>query len=194
MFKLKITILLSSLFLFSSQALAISCGSAQRIADLSIATLCETGLGNPKRADINDLFGSDPKWQRVSSINKNTLGGSNGVFSILLDSGSDWGDKDISGQWNINASFWNEFDEAVISMKVGNGGGDPDFFAWKLASNSLSGDFSYERLAGGGGGLSNMKLWGRFTGLVQVKEPANFSLLALGLIGLFAARRYTLSQ
>ena len=45
-------------------------------------------------------------------------------------------------------------------MHVGKGGGNPDAFAWLITPGETSGTFSYERIAGTGGGLSNLFLWG----------------------------------
>ena len=46
--------------------------------------------------------------------------------------------------------------------------------------------WSYDRRFGGGGGLSNAKLWGRG---VAVPEPTALTLLGMGLAGLAIARR-----
>lgn len=132
-----------------------------------------------------------PSWQRVSSVEASTLDGSNGWFGVSLDTGSDWGQSNVSGEWSLDSAFWDAYNEGVISMHVGNGGGDPDFFAWKLSDGASTGSFSYERLAGGGGGLSNLKLWGRVTEVIRIEEPANIALFIIGLFGLFASRRFS---
>jgi hypothetical protein len=137
------------------------------------------------------LFDNPPSWQRVSSVEDNTSGGSDGWFGVSLDPNSNWGQSNVSGEWSIDSAFWTTFDEGVISMHVGNGGGDPDFFAWKLSDDALTGSFSYERLAGGGGGLSNLKLWGRVTEVIRIEEPANIALFIIGLFGLFASRHFS---
>ena len=44
-------------------------------------------------------------------------------------------------------------------MHVGNGQGDPDWWFFDITQGETAGTFSYDRLSGGGGGLSNLFLW-----------------------------------
>ena len=160
----------------------ITCGSEERTATVDPAEECETGLGNPGESDIEDAFGGD-----FDNEGELTGDGSNGFLSVELTSGS-WGGSPIEADWQIDPTFWDNYADAVISAHVGNGGGDPDWFAWLITPGATSGTFSYEILAGNGGGLSNIKLWGRGTP-VDVPEPGTLALLSLGLVGAGLARR-----
>lgn len=165
-------------------AMPITCGGSDRTATLDSAVQCETGTGNTlgNGSTINGHYGGT--WSGEGSLTSN---GSNGYLTTALTSGS-WGGKNIEGTWAIDSSFWDTFAEAVISIHVGNGGGDPDHFAWMITANETSGTWSYDKLQGGGGGLSNMKLWGRGVA-TKVSEPGTLALLSLGLAGFAFARK-----
>lgn len=178
--------LLSSVCFFvmasTSWATPVTCGSSQRTATLDAATECKTGEGNTlgNGSTINALYG--PTWTQQGSND-----GANGTNGFLTTNADSWG-QHVTGTWSIDASFWSLFGEAVISIHVGNGGGSPDHFAWAIETGATSGTFSYDKLNGGGGGLSNMKLWSRGTPST-VAEPGSIALLGLGLAGLVASRR-----
>lgn len=182
------------LFLFSALTItllapvasagSITCGSAQRTATLDSAQQCKTGSGNTlgNGSTINGHYGG--AWTGEGSLEAE---GSNGYLTSALTTGS-WGDQNVVGTWAIDSSFWSTYAEAVISIHVGNGGGDPDHFAWLITDNELSGAWSYEKLSGGGGSLSNMKLWGRGVA-ANVPEPAPMVLFLIGLLSLVAVRK-----
>ncbi|MBL9214648.1 MAG: hypothetical protein JNG83_04145 [Opitutaceae bacterium] len=137
---------------------------------------------NPSVTTIGNAFGGS--WLNEGEL---TAAGSNDWLKITLDAGKTWG-TDVSGTWEISADFWQTWGRAVISMHVGHGGGDPDYFAWEITSNNTSGSFSYQRLSGTGGGLSNIKLWG--SGTPSVSEGGStVLLLGAALLGLAAAAR-----
>ncbi|UZE95978.1 PEP-CTERM sorting domain-containing protein [Alkalimarinus alittae] len=165
-------------------AMPITCGGADRTATLDSAEECKTGAGNTKGngSTINGHYGGS--WSGEGSLEGN---GSDSYLTTMLTSGS-WGGKHVEGTWAIDNDFWNTFAEAVISIHVGNGGGDPDHFAWVITANETSGTWSYDKLQGGGGGLSNMKLWGRGEA-TQVSEPGTFALLSLALLGFAFSRK-----
>ena len=110
--------------------------------------------------------------------------GFNDLLTVTADS---WG-VDVEGRWYIAASFWSTYSRAVITMHVGNGGGNPDAFAWLITPGKLAGDFSYERIAGTGGGLDNLFLFGSGDP-APVPEPGTLALLGFGLAGLGLTRR-----
>jgi len=166
---------------------AITCGSAERTATLGDAVSCATSTGNTQGSDVLAAY-PGIAW---TGINERTSNGTSGVLTANLTTGT-WGSSPIAGTWSIAPSFWASFNEAVLSMHVGNGGGDPDQWLWLVTPGTLSGIWSYEKLSGGGGGLSNLKLWGRGeTGIpfIPVPEPSAIGLLGLGLLGLGLSRR-----
>lgn len=169
-----------------SYAAPVTCGSAEREATLDSANGCVPGLGNPMVSDIDANFASVTGWSNQGEL---TDDGTNQFLSASLTSGS-WGSASIAGDWSIDASFWDLFGQAVISMHVGNGGGDPDYFSWLIVEGETTGTWEYERLLGGGGGLSNLKLWGADLPERKVPAPAIILLLGLGLIGLSVSKKY----
>lgn len=182
--KIAVAVQALALLLITSSAwsTAITCGSAQREATLDSAQTCKTGLGNPKEAEILAHYAGDP-WTK-----KGENAGADGTNDLLTTTTNGWG-TNVVGTWAIDASFWASYAEAVISIHVGNGGGDPDHFAWLVTTGETAGTFSYDRLSGTGGGLSNMFLWGRGVGTTRVPEPASIALLLIGVAGLGVARR-----
>lgn len=184
-----ITALGLSFLLGATSAMAglINCGNPGiRMASLDSAEACRTGSGNTQGngSTINGHYG--PSWTEVGE--ETVSGASNAaLFDIMLTSGS-WGTGGAGGTWSIGSNFWNMYEEAVISMHVGNGGGEPDHWAWTITSMETSGTWNYYNLLGRGGGLSNLKLWGRGTA-EQVPEPNILSVMALGMMGLVICRR-----
>jgi hypothetical protein len=156
----------------------------QRVATLSDAIECKTlnsvNLNSPAQIDaLYDDLG-DP-WVKEGEL---TGAGINDLFTVAADS---WG-VDVEGQWYIADSFWDTYSRAVITMHVGHGGGNPDAFAWLITPGETSGYFSYERISGTGGGLSNLFLFGSGTPILRVAEPNIVLLLFMGLLSLFVAR------
>lgn len=156
--------ILSSVLVISTQASTISCGDTYRQASLGSSDLCyaQTLGSTAKAADVKAITGNS--WNLVSGLNSS---GTDGWFSV---SGSGWGNATASGTWSINDLFWDNFTSALITMHVGGGQKNAvDNFEWLITPETLTGTFNYSKLAGKGGGLSNIKLWGM--GTVLKPEP-----------------------
>jgi hypothetical protein len=142
--------------------------------------------GTAKDDDITDAFGD--AWTNEGDTNAGN-GLSNGLLTITLTGGA-WGQGGpFTGTWAIDSSFWDMYGRAVISMHVGGGQHDPDWFLWEIETGGTSGTFSYAKLGGTGGGLSNLNLWG--AGEPEQVPDAGTSaiLLGLGLISVALFRR-----
>lgn len=183
---------LSLVYVFSSFAVAgeITCmPDDQRVATLSDAIECKTlnSVNLNSSAQIDALYDDlgDP-WVKEGEL---TGAGSNDLFTVTADS---WG-VDVEGNWYIASSFWQTYGRAVITMHVGQGGGNPDAFAWLITPGQLTGYFSYERISGTGGGLSNLFLFGSgdpvYVDPRSVSESSIAFLLLIGLCSLVISRR-----
>jgi hypothetical protein len=184
---LRVTVPAVLLFLSAiANAGLVACGDAYRQASLNSAESClsQTIGSTVKQSDLTSLFGGT--WVKQGELTGN---GSNGLFSV---SGSSWGNEDVSGTWQIDSSLWNSYGAALITMHVGGGQKNAvDNFEWVVTPDSLSGTWSYDKLKGKGGGLSNIKLWGSGKPTIKVPEPSTLLLLLIGLFSLGFARRVT---
>jgi len=134
--------------------------------------------GTPQAADVGALFGGT--WAKEGELTGN---GTNDLLSVALTDGA-WNGNSVTGDWAIDSSFWSTYGNAVISIHVGNGAGDPDWLFWHVKAGELSGEFYYKRIAGGGGGLSNVFLWGSGdpVDITTNKVPdGGFSMILVGL-------------
>lgn len=168
-----------------AHATPITCGDPSvREATLSPAQSCRTAVdvgdtGNPNANDIRDAYAGGA-WTALGDITVDSFNA--GAF----------GRNNVDLDWSIDPGHWADFGQIVVSIHVGNGGGDPDWFAWLLETHATTGNLVYDRISGGGGGFSNIKAWGRGerTRRAPVSEPTTLALLSLGLlIGVCRARR-----
>lgn len=161
----------------SANAGLVSCGDAYREASLDSAESCVTHIigSTIKQSDLTG-------WVERGELTGN---GNDGLFSV-----SGWGSESASGTWQINSSFWDTYGAALITMHVGGGQKDAvDNFVWVVTPDELSGTWTYDKLSGKGGGLSNLKLWSSGTPTVKVPEPSTLLLMLIGLFSLGFARR-----
>ena len=150
----------------------------------------EYGTGNTTSTHLNGYFGGT--WTIRGDTNSGN-GLSDGSLTITFDddgdalTDDDWGGHNVSGTWTITGGFWSTYADAVISIHVGGGGGDPDHFAFFITHGETTGTFSYDRLSGTGGGFSNIQLWS--SGTAVVPEPATLAFVGLGVGCIAASRR-----
>lgn len=190
-------VLTATLSVFSASVWAIpttvagnTCGVPDRVGTVTGTSECtyDSNTNFNNAADILGLYSGDA-WLSGGELvgGDGTSGGiADGFFSANVTSGT-WGAIPANGTYAIDATFWTIYDEAVISMHIGQGGGDPDAWAWLITPDTLAGTWDLSKISGGGGGLSNLKLWGRSQGTVP--EPGMVGLLAIGLLSMVIVRR-----
>lgn len=182
----------TSVLAISGQAVAdhigdhVICVGPDRTASSTSAQSCDFGeAGNPDNADLQTYYPGDP-WNDVGHIDDGTTL-SEGFLSIMFEMGG-FDSNVVEIAWEIGADFWSTYGEALITIHVGNGNGDPDHFAFLIEEGATSGVLTYERVQGGGGGFSNIVLWARGRG-ETVPEPGTLALLGGGLLFLGLRRR-----
>ncbi len=180
---------------------ADTCGEPGRIATMTGADECAyapyPGLdptGTMSASDIEHFFPVAPDtWQEVGEVTD--ADGTDGYLTATSNEG--WGAIPNSGSWAIDASFWLDYEFAVISMHVGGGQVAPDNWAWLMSDGATSGTWSLDFISSycdstdvrcNGGGLSNIKLWAAGE-ITRVAEPGTLALFGIGLLGLGLRRR-----
>jgi hypothetical protein len=186
LWKLALATAFSGFWTAAAMATPVTClPTTERVATLDSAVVCLTGnddnIHSP--AQVSALFGG--VWIKEGELTGN---GSNDLFAVALTSGS-WGGNNVAGTWSIDSGFWSTYGLAVITMHVGHGNGNPDYFAWSVTPGVTSGSFSYRDLDGRGGGLSNLFLFGSGTSITQLSESGVGILWMIGLFAVILARR-----
>lgn len=176
----------------SAQAGTISLGQCppqtMRCGQLGDALSGQAGTGNATVTDVNAYFGAG--WTEVA---ERTSAGTTGALTVTVTSGS-WGDKLVAGTWSIDPLLFPYLDLA-ISIHVGNGGSiEPDHYVFKIfedgAPLTYSGTWSVNGANLAGGGLSNIKAYGRDPGTTTVPDGGvTLTLLGSALVGLGVLRR-----
>ena len=185
-----------ALWAASADAASITCptaGTFDRQATMTNVEACKyVGpiTGTPDASSVATQFGGS--WTNEGGVTGNA---SNDLLTVGLNSGA-WGALPVAGTLNLDDAFWSMYGRAVITIHLGNGSGDPDWFFFELTHGATAADFSVVKISGGGGGLSNINLWGSGTPFEQcdepctpvvTPEPGSLLLLGTGLM-VFAAR------
>lgn len=163
-----------------------------RQASLDPALSCEFGEGNPNGSTF---FGGGWSEQGETEGDDDFTGTlTDGFLTVEVLDGS-WGADYVLALITIADGFWDMFGSGVISAHVGNTRGNPranpDWFAWTVPSNTPSATFEYN-ISGfdtQGGGLSNIKLWGKDAPDITMSEPGTLGLLGIVVLGLGLVRR-----
>ena len=175
------------LLVSSASALPVTITGANRTASLDGA-IDGTGQSgdsaNPNATLIGSTYGG--VWVNQGVISS---GVTNDLLTLSLTSGN-FGSTAAGGTWTIDPSYWSAYGAAVISFHVGQGGGSPDWFAWKISPGVQTGSWSYSVFSGAGGGFSNMQLFTSNPQVPSVPDAANtLALLGGVMIGLAMLRR-----
>ncbi|MEH6590734.1 MAG: VPLPA-CTERM sorting domain-containing protein [Halioglobus sp.] len=162
-----------------------------RYVDVSPSASCAGIGGNPKLKDINNAFADN--WEYISYAT--------GDESLGIDiTAGGWGQRNTAGEFSIVDQFWDDFDQAIISIHVGHGRDKSvsSGFMFLIDENTTVGEFAtYCDPSGTGCGLSNVKLWGVNTisggpmppSAVPVPAAAWLFGSALLSLGLFKRKR-----
>ena len=183
-----LAIMALAVLLSAGSASAITIGSLQRTGTLDSATAgAMANDSNLFASTVNAAFPVVGGWTNAGHLDTST-GLSDLSLTITFTSGT-WNSNNVAGTWTIGSSFWTTYADAVIGWHVGNGNGTPNEFMFLVTQGATSGTWSYDRLSGGGGGFSNMQLFGSGTGTQVPDGGATVALLGLALAGIAGVRR-----
>jgi PEP-CTERM motif len=159
----------------SASATTVNCpGTAQTTdreftLDTAVAATCfQYGTGNLEgNNDVIDQLG----YVTIDKSDDNTTGTHDGWLTIT-------GSGTTSGTFTINPSAWATYGTILLAFKSGEGQLDPDWAVFKLAANTLTGNWSIS----GNQSLSHANLYGGDP-VTSVPEPTSMLLLGTGLVG-----------
>jgi hypothetical protein len=163
-----------------------------RCATLTDAVSGVAGTANATVTQVEAAFGGD--WTEVGSVEVAGDPVTHGMLTINFTEGQ-VGAKKAAGTWAISSAF--DYGDLAISMHVGNSKDtaptEPDHFIWLVLTGGPGGPFNgtwtYDGTDIKGGGLSNIKAYGR--NAVTVTEPGtSVGLLFTGLAALAVLRRF----
>ena len=177
----------------TAQAGTITCTGANReLTVFNVMAGCHFGNeANPDASTVAAELGGTWTLEGVLVL-------TNGTNDLLTVNADAWG-PEANGTFLIDPSFWTLYGRGALSFHVGQGNGDPDWWVFELVQGftgtiSVPGTFDLDRLTGGGGGLSNVRLFG--TGEPTINqlcdtsspctpnpEPASLLLMGTGLVG-----------
>ena len=155
--------------------------------DSTVANSClDSGTGNINGSDT-DFFANGTDW---SFIEKSEGGSATPLFDLSYTAGV--GDStSITGQWSIDASFWDQYGSAALGFKFGTGNTPDEWFVLDLSDGATSGSWTfYSTLMNGNGkgGLSHTNLYAKEP-ITPVPEPGALALMAIAMAGIGIPRR-----